>query len=137
MDAPSEELAVAGGTVPEGAPPSNRGWFRPGDRRINREGRPRGSKAAVPTGTRPADRAPYADRLKRLFVGERQLNCSLSRERHPWVINLPPDFRIVACRVDTDRQGVVFTIRSESFPRVAQGAPIPEFTPEFYGLKWC
>jgi hypothetical protein len=64
MDEHVEKLA--GGPVPE--PRRNRGWFRSGDARINREGRPRGSKAAAPSGDHPADRAGRADRLMRVFV---------------------------------------------------------------------
>jgi hypothetical protein len=135
MDETIEKLA--GGPVPEAAPRRNRGWFGPADQRINREGRPRGSKAAAQVEGHPADRARRADRLKRAFVGERVLTCCLTQQVAPWVINLPLDFRIVGCQVDTARQGVVFTIRSETFPRVARGAPIPEFEPEFNGLKWC
>ena len=46
----------------------------------------------------------------------------------PWIINLPEDFEMVSCRVDAARDAVVFVIRSIMFPRIAQGAPIPEFT---------
>jgi hypothetical protein len=135
MSEPIEKLAD--GPVDGAEPRRNRGWFRPGDGRINREGRPRGSKAAAPAHSPPTDRAERADRLMRLFVGQRELACCLSRPRAPWVSNLPADFRVVACRVDESRGGVVFVVRSDSFRRVARGAPIPEFEPEFNGMMFC
>jgi hypothetical protein len=52
------------------------------------------------------------------------------------VDNLPADFQIVDSQVDAARQGVVFTIRSSAFPRIARGTPIPEFHPSYNGLKW-
>jgi hypothetical protein len=125
---------VADGPMPEPAARRNRGWFRPGDARINKEGRPRGSKAADGP---PADRAERADRVMRLFVGGRELACCLSRPKAPWVSNLPADFKVVGCRVDESRGGVVFVVRSDSFRRVARGAPIPEFQPQFNGLVFA
>jgi hypothetical protein len=123
---------VVSGPTP--APRRNAGWFRPGDRRINRDGRPRGSKAA--SAEAAADRAPAADRLMLLWVPRRDLAHRLSSDRAPWIVNLPADFEIVTSRVDTARDGVALVIRSETFPRVARGAPIPEFAPSFHGLKW-
>src|SRR5260370_33020944 len=112
--------------VPEGPPPKrNRGWFQPGDRRINREGRPRGSKAGAEEEAAPADRAPCADRLKVLFVPGPDLAHRLSHGDGPWIVNLPEYFEIVACRQDAARDGVVLVIRSNAFPRIAQGAVIP------------
>jgi hypothetical protein len=130
MDAQREQLADGP------APRANRGWFRPKDERINREGRPRGTKAAAPAGADPADRAPRADRLRRLVVPERDLAWRLASIKAPRVANLPSDFQIVGCRVDAARRVVVLTIRSGSFPRVARGAPIPEFEPAFDGLLY-
>jgi hypothetical protein len=69
-------------------------------------------------------------------VPRRDLAHRLTSDRAPWIVNLPPDFEIVACRVDAARDAVILVIRSETFPRVATGAPIPEFAPEFHGLKW-
>ena len=129
-----EKLAAATAVAPEPGPRVNRGWFRPGDGRINRQGRPLGSRAAVPAGADPADRAPRADRLRRLVVPERDLAWRLASIKAPCVANLPPDFQIIDCRVDAARQGVVLVIRSDTFPRVARGAPIPEFEPAFDGL---
>jgi hypothetical protein len=116
-------------------PRRNRGWFQAGDRRINREGRPYGSKAAASTDISP-DCAIQPDRVKRLFVPERDLAWRLTRQYAPWYVNLPDDFQIIACRVDSDRAGVIFIIRSKSFPRIAKGTPIPDFEPAFNGLKW-
>src|SRR5262245_21430343 len=81
--------------LPDGSlPKRNRGWFQPGDAWINREGRPsRSSKAALQEGD-PADRAPCADRLQRLVVPWRDLVFRLSRQKAPWVINLPADLAI-------------------------------------------
>jgi hypothetical protein len=130
MDEPAEKLA--GGPDPVPAPRSNRGWFRRGDRRINRDGRPR----KPPPGVHPADCTKRADRVKRLFVRERDLAWRLTKQFAPWVDNLPADFQIIDSRVDAARQGVVFTIRSSAFPRIARGTPIPEFHPSYNGLKW-
>jgi hypothetical protein len=123
--------------VPDGTPPkSNRGWFQRGDRRINREGRPRGSKAGSDDGSAPADRASCADRLMTLFVPGPDLAHRLSYGSGPWIVNLPGDCEIVAYRHDEARDGVVLVIRSQAFPRIAQGAVIPAFAPTFKGLKW-
>jgi hypothetical protein len=116
-------------------PRRNRGWFRAGDRRINREGRPFGSKATASTDVCP-DLAVRPDRVKRLFVRERDLAWRLTRQFAPWYVNLPGDFEIVACRVDSHRSGVIFIIRSKSFPRIAKGTTIPDIEPAFNGLKW-
>ena len=113
---------------------SNRGWFQPGDRRINLQGRPRGSKAPVAEKRAVTDVAPRTDRLKRLFIGERTILGWLTSMRSPCVTNLPADFLIVDCRVDAVRRGLVFTIRSGAFPRVVWEALIPEMEPEYNGL---
>jgi hypothetical protein len=128
---------LADGPVPESAPKRNPGWFQPGasDRRINREGRPRGSNAGSQTSL-AADRAPYTDRLMALVVPERDLAVRLSRQKGPWVENLPEDFTVVASRVDAARGVVVFVIRSREFPRIAQGTVLPQFRPSFNGLRW-
>jgi hypothetical protein len=114
----------------------NRGRFRPGDRRINREGRPRGSKLAALTVINPADCARSADRLQRFFVEQRVLKSCITQCRAPWIINLPVGFQFVDFRVDADRKGVYFIIRSETFPRIARGAPIPELKPTYNGLMF-
>ena len=122
----------------------NRGWFLPGDMRINRDGRPRGSKPAIQEHLRP-DLAPCADRLKLLIVPSKDLAWRLTKEKAPWIANLPtagsdfhrsPDFQIVGCRFDAIRNAIVFVIRAGGFPRIAKGTPIPEFQPSFDGLRW-
>ncbi len=120
---------VAGGSAPE--PRRNRGWFKPGgDPRINRDGRPRDEWAACP------DRAPRADHLKLLWVPGKALVHRLSHQNAPWLNNLPAGCKVVAIRLDAARDAVALVIRSETFPRIARGAPIPEFKPEFDGLRW-
>jgi hypothetical protein len=126
---------VAGELVSDPATRRNRGWFQPADRRINREGRPYGSKTVASTDVSP-DLAVRPDRVKRLFVPERDLAWRLTRQFAPWYVNLPGDFEIVACRVDSHRSGVIFIIRSESFPRIAKGTPVPDLVPAFHGLRW-
>jgi hypothetical protein len=131
-----EKLAVAVGAAPEPAPRANRGWFKTGDERINRQGRPCGSKASVPEDTHPGDCAPRADRLIRLVVDEPVLAGCLACLKAPVVVNLPADFRVVGCRFDAERQRAVLTLWSATFPRVAKGAAIPEFEPQFRNLLW-
>jgi hypothetical protein len=70
-------------------------------------------------------------------VGKWELTCMLIRARAPWLVNLPIPFQFVDCRVDPEREGVFFIIRSGSFPRIARGTLIPEFDPGFNGLKYC
>jgi hypothetical protein len=96
----------------------NRGWFQPGDRRINREGRPRGSKKATV-------RAPCSARLKLLFVSKADLTRCLTGEEAFWIENLPWDVDFVGCR--PARDGILLTLHSTSFPKVAKGAAIPHF----------
>jgi hypothetical protein len=128
MEEQVEVLTVA--PAPESLAKRNPGWFLRGDGRINREGRPRGSKAGLPKGVAPKELAARADRVMRLFVPAREFACHLSGREAPWVANLPEDFVIVAGRFDPERDGFVLTIRSRTFPRVARGAPVPEFAPE-------
>jgi hypothetical protein len=120
----------AGGSAQGPAPRSNAGRFRPGDARINRGGRPKKAWADC------ADRAPSAGPLMLLRVPGKALAHRLSHQHAPWLRNLPADCTIVDCRVDVAREAVAFVIRSEAFPRVAKGAPLPEFKPEFNGLLW-
>jgi hypothetical protein len=118
-------------------PKRNRGWFRPADSRINREGRPRGSlKDATREGRPVGDRAPQSDRLKVLTLRMREVAHRLTHRDAFWIVNLPADFEIVASRLDTDENAVAFIIRSAAFPMIAKGALIPEFAPEFHGLRW-
>jgi hypothetical protein len=121
-------------SLAESPPKRNRGWFQPGDRRINRDGRPLGSKKAGSSA--PEDRAPSADRLKLLVLPAADVAYRLTRPNAPWIINLPWGFEIVSARVDGARGVVVFVVRSKEFPRIARGAPIPEFTARLDGLRW-
>jgi hypothetical protein len=118
------------GLLPEATqqPKRNAGWFRPGDGRINREGRPQGSKAGLPTGIAAEDLAARADRVKRLFVPAQEIACHLSGRKAPFMANLPEDFEIVGSRFDPGRGGFCLTIRSRTFQRIARGALVPEFT---------
>lgn len=130
-----EELAInAEGSQQAPVTQANRGWFQQGDQRINREGRPRGSK--VPTENLVVDRAAKTDRLMIFFMPERDLALRLSKPQGPWLVNLPDEFQIVGCRLDAARNCLVVTIRSPAFPRVAKGAAIPEFEPKHNGLQW-
>jgi hypothetical protein len=71
------------------------------------------------------------------LVIERQIvGAWLEQIKSPCVINLPY-YAIVACRLDACRNALVFTIRSKSFPRIARGAPIPEFHKEWNGLMFA
>jgi len=134
MEEAIEKLADEPGQQP--APKTNRGWFRPEDRRINREGRPRGRKVGAPDGTPPVDCAKRADRVMVLFVPERVLARRMTGLKAAWAANLPPGFRFVDGRFDAARNGFVLTIQSDRFARVARGAPIPEFDAKFYGMMW-
>jgi hypothetical protein len=120
-----------------GSPPkSNRGWFKPGDQRINRRGRPVGSKAEPEDGAGDVDRAAATDSLMVLRLPLKLLACRIAFERGPWTTNLPVDFQLVSSRVDVSRGLVFFVLRSASFQRVARGAVIPEFRPLVNGLRW-
>jgi hypothetical protein len=130
MDEQIEELAEE----PRPEPKTNRGWFQLADPRINREGRPVGRKAAP--ADPEADCARRADRLMRLFVPERRVACRLTHPIAPWIRNLPRDYRIVDCRLDPARGGIVFIVWSQKFRRIARGAEIPEWTPDYSSLEW-
>jgi hypothetical protein len=109
---------------------TNAGWFQRGDLRINRDGRPRKEWAAC------TDPAPRADRLMLLWLPGIDLAYRMRNQFGPWIVNLPADCQMVGCRMDGGRDAVALVIRSQSFTRIAKGAPIPEFTPEYNGLKW-
>jgi hypothetical protein len=127
MDEPSEKLAAD--PIPEPLPRSNRGQFQPGDRRINREGRPQGSRKAT---AESVVLAPKAERLMWLELnGPTLLGClsfgRINLRDTRFVANLPQDTRVVGCRFDATRHAVVLIIWSASFRRVARGTPIPRF----------
>jgi hypothetical protein len=132
MEMDAQELA---GTEqqPEPTRKGNRGSFRPGDLRINRKGRPKGIEALA---RRVKAGRPLCGHLKNLFVPSVHLRLRLLRPNGPWVSNLPPGIRLVACEMDFARDGVVFTLHSNHFPEVREGQPIPEIEPDYNGLKW-
>jgi hypothetical protein len=128
MDQPTEKLVAEPAAAP--TPKSNRGWFRAGDERINKQGRPRGSRKRT---AGVADVARRADRLKRLEVeGEllmRLLRRGLRNEPGgAWKCAQLHGVRLAGCRFDEDRGTAVLILWSESFPRVARGAPIPAWS---------
>jgi hypothetical protein len=53
-----------------------------------------------------------------------------------WIRNAPGDMEFVSSRLDAARGVLVFVVRSEAFPRVAAGAVIPAYKPDFNGLQW-
>jgi hypothetical protein len=121
--------ALADGPAPEPAPKVNRGRFQPGDRRINREGRPRGRKTVPPEAGPTAERA---DRLRAVFLSERDLAGRLTSPAVLVATNLPADFEIVSCCWVAGR-GAGLIIRSRTFLRIARGTAIPEFAAAFEG----
>jgi hypothetical protein len=131
MNEQANGQALAGD--PQAVRKRNRGWFQPGDGRINRMGRPRGPERAA---RRAQAGKPVCGRVRILFVPDDDLRRSLSSNLHPWLINLPKDFRIVAVDRDPNRKGFVMTIYSENFREIGEGEQIPEFKPAYNGLKW-
>jgi hypothetical protein len=99
-------------------------WFKRGDQRINRDGRPRKAWVAY------ADRAPRADRLMLVWVPRQDFGHRLTGDGAPCIANLPADFEVVGSRVDLARNALAVIVRSGTFPRIAKGAPIPEFKPQ-------
>lgn len=133
MDAQTQKLAVETTQKPKRKP--NRGSFRPGDKRINREGRPTGSKLYEVES--PLDLAQRTDRVLRMFVRDSVLCSCISQIQGPRISNLPDDFRIVGCRRAPELAGTYFIVRSDRFSRVARGAEIPEFEPKFSTVMLC
>jgi hypothetical protein len=122
----------ADGSVTEPVPRTNPGRFRRGDPRINREGRPRGRKAASEQGVPVVDQAPFADRLMLLTLPQQDFVGRLAGRNAIPIRNLPPDAEIVVSRVCPTR-GVVLVVRSQTFARVAKGTPIPALAPRSAG----
>jgi hypothetical protein len=81
----------------------------------------------------PNDSAPemltgrQPGRVKTVFLPDRQV-VSLVRS---YRASAPKDVQVVGCVVDQARGGVVFTIKSDTFPVVGMGEPVPELAPEF------
>jgi hypothetical protein len=131
MDKTIEKQAAAAPQKP--VPQRDGGWFGPGDRRINRGGRPRGKVVPEEERIHPADYAKSADRLKRIFFDEAELICGLTQVSGPCLLNIPNFFEIVDCRVDEIRKGIIFVLRSDEFPLVACGSLIPELPTVYDG----
>jgi hypothetical protein len=64
-------------------------------------------------------------RLKRLTVWEAGLFEYLRGGTGAWVYDLPADAHVVACEADTSHRALRLTIRSVTFPEVAEGEPLP------------
>jgi hypothetical protein len=122
-------MDLVGGSVETGK--SNRGRFQRGDNRINRVGRPRKCDSLE-----PGDRAATTDRLMRAILRCGDIVHRLTKQFGPWIINLDRDVEIVTCRFDLAQNAIVFILRSQMFAVVAKGSKIPDFVPEYYGLKW-
>jgi hypothetical protein len=95
----------------------NGGRFQPGDARINRAGRPKGSKKAA-VDADPDDLAPATDRLMRLLVPVERMGLD-------WMPGVAAGAAPVGAHFDQRRGGIVLTLRSPKFGRVAGGTPIP------------
>ena len=128
MDVPFQELGQQTGVKP------NRGWFLPSDPRINREGRPRGSKSAKSSAKSSGCCTAKADRVVRVLLRPSDLAHRLTNQQSAWLVGLPQDVEII----DTFVEGgaVHLVIRSQTFARIGRGMPIPVFQPEFNGLRW-
>jgi hypothetical protein len=121
-----EDLVNPTSDLQESVPKRNRGRFQPGDTRINREGRP----------PRAWNRARRADRLMWLSLDALDLIHRITHERGPWIVNLPDDTAIVACHWNAAEEVVMLVLHSSTFPQIARGALIPEFAPQYHGLRW-
>jgi hypothetical protein len=68
-------------------------------------------------------------RFKTLTIREARL-FSYLREKEPWVPAPPCDAHVVGSEVDTSQRTIRLFIRSEGFPEVAEGEPIPDLRQE-------
>jgi hypothetical protein len=117
----------------------NRGWFQQGDTRINREGRPRGSPKAEPPVPTHQFRAVRTDRLMQLdYLADSLCNQLRSSSGGPRVLvtNLPDDCEIVGGHIYPNGL-IIFIIRSQTFPRIAERALIPRFEARMSSLRRC
>jgi hypothetical protein len=69
--------------------------------------------------------------LRRLALPLNDLLARLLRRHAVPIGNLPEDAEVVAARADPARGVVLLTLRSQAFPRVAKGTPIPELAPAY------
>src|SRR5262249_25295299 len=83
-----EELANKAIDLPGPQPKSNRGWFKRGDGRINRSGRP----PKIPSAH---GFAKQSDQLKLLEIPIDALLRRLKQQNAPWITNFPSDLTIV------------------------------------------
>ena len=111
----------------------NAGQFAKGDRRINRNGRPKGLAAAL---QRARAGKPQSGCLQTLFVPLSHFLAQIGKAQSPWVPNLPLQFEIVDAHMDPHRGGLVLTLYSESFRDVKAGEEVPEFPAEWYGKNF-
>src|SRR5690242_8849997 len=79
----------------------NRGWFRPGDPRINRSGRPSEARAAA------RREQPLSGKLMTLLIPESHLRQYLTGRDAPWLKNLPRDFQLIDLYLDRARKEAV------------------------------
>src|SRR5262245_30434883 len=87
----------------------NPSWFKPGDSRINRKGRPRGTNAAK----------PLSGPLVRLVVPGQYITLRYIRgERGPHMDFLPQDVKIIDAHFDKERYAVVLTLWHPNFAQV-------------------
>jgi hypothetical protein len=112
--------------APRRAAARNCGLFKAGDKRINRLGRPRGSKVAAKD-SHPGYLAPRTDRLMLLAIPGKGLLAHLGDRNTLPIVNLPNDVEVIASRSDPGQGVVLLTLRSQTFERVAKGTPMPEF----------
>jgi hypothetical protein len=70
-------------------------------------------------------------RVKNFFIGGCHLLQRLTRNGSAWIANLPRDAEIVGCKPDSSRDGIVFTVYSESFRPIPQGEVIPELEVDY------
>jgi hypothetical protein len=132
MEKQAESTSVLGLTK------GNRGWFRKGDPRINRRGRPHGSKSAPADMDMPVERADATDRLMVLYLPDSLLLLRLYRDdEFGSVTNLPSGCAIVNCRLHAEHKVFAIQIRHYSFPLVARGTVLPEFRAEFHSMVFA
>jgi hypothetical protein len=112
----------------------NRGWFQPGDARINRRGRPRQGPEAVARRARSG--RPLCGNIAQFLLPASDFRQYLTGYKAPWLKNLPYNARFVAVEVDVEQGMFLVTIHSEQFEFVEAGAPIPVFQAVWYGLAY-
>ena len=122
----------------------NAGWFRPGDKRINRQGRALKREPTLAEKVEAWDRQgpcpvcdsvprqPKSGRLMQVCVREELVRRGLSFDA-PHMLTLPEDAKIVAVEPDAAGDGWIVIYRSEKFKVVQAGEPIPKLTWHYHG----